>query len=107
MCTPHRYHIVPHNDMRCLSSAWEQLETPHTNIGVGPPAQGDCNESPAPQRDPKVMGKVRLNTKVLIRRNLVYPHMSAPARNRTRNRNYISPTGPNLEVHIHNLALGD
>ena len=44
--------------------------------------QGDCNESPTPQRDPKVMGKVRLTTE---------------ARNRTRNRSYISPTPCRLD----------
>ena len=31
--------------------------------------QGDCNESPIPQRDPKVMGRVRLTT---CSTNLVY-----------------------------------
>ena len=46
---------------------------PHTNTGVGP-APGDRNESPTPQRDPKVMGKVRLTTEVLFQRNLEYPH---------------------------------
>ena len=31
--------------------------------------QGDYNESPTPQRDPKVMGKVRRTTEVLIRQH--------------------------------------
>ena len=59
--------------------------------------QGDCNESPTPQRDPKVKGKVRVTTEFIIRRNLEYPHTTAPARNRTRNRSYISPAPCGLD----------
>ena len=79
-----RYEVLKHN---AHGGNWCPL-TPILVWG----RQGDCNESPTPQRDPKVMGKVRLTTEVPIRRNLVYPHTSASARNRTRNRNYISPT---------------
>jgi len=61
---------------------------------------GDCNESPTPQRDLKVTGKVRLTTEVLIRRNLEYPHTSAPPRNRSRNRSAICPTPCRLDYTV-------
>ena len=63
-------------------------------------AGGLRDESATMQRDPKVMGKVRLTTEVPIRLNLGYPHTIALARNRTRNRSAMSPTLCGLDYTI-------
>ena len=98
MCTPRRRHFVPHNGLRCLSIT----RMGATSVGPLTPilvwgSRMDCNESPTPQRDAKVMGKVPLTTEVLVRRNLEHPHTSAQDRNRTRNRSAVSSTPCRLD----------